>query len=65
MYMAKLLVVIGNFVLTGSFWFVPMFVYLALETATSISREEKYLAAAFPMYAGYQKKTKRLIPFVF
>ena len=65
MYMAKLLVAVGNFVLSGSLWFVVMFMYLALETARTILNEERYLTTSVPAYADYKKKTRRMIPFVF
>ena len=65
MYLAKLLVAVGNFVLSGSLWFVLMFTYLALETLRTIFNEEKYLSAFIPAYEDYKKKTKRMIPFVF
>ncbi|HEY5885001.1 MAG TPA: isoprenylcysteine carboxylmethyltransferase family protein [Pyrinomonadaceae bacterium] len=65
MYLAKLLVAVGNFVISGSLWFVLMFVYLALETARTIFNEEKYLTTTVPEYAEYKMRTKRMIPFVF
>jgi protein-S-isoprenylcysteine O-methyltransferase Ste14 len=65
MYLAKLLVVVGNFVLSGSLWFVVMFLYLALETARTIFNEEKYLTSSVPQYARYKKRTKKMIPYVF
>lgn len=65
MYLAKLLVAVGNFVISGSLWFVLMFVYLALETARTIFNEEKYLTTMVPGYAQYKKRTRRMIPFVF
>ena len=65
MYLAKLLVAVGNFVLSGSIWFVLMFVYLALETARTIFNEERYLTTSVPQYAGYKKRTRRMIPYVF
>ena len=65
MYLAKLLVAVGNFVLSGSLWFVVMSLYLALETARAILKEEKYLAASLPAYGEYKKKTRTMIPFLF
>ena len=65
MYLAKLLVAIGNFVLSGSLWFAVMFLYLALETSRTILNEEKYLAASLPAYREYKKKTRTMIPFLF
>ena len=65
MYLAKLLIGIGSFLISGSLWFFPMFVYLALETSRSILKEERYLAASFPGYADYQKRAARMIPFLF
>lgn len=64
MYLAKLIIVIGNFIISGSLWFVPMFVYLMLETIRTIVNEEKYLAASILGYKDYKKKTTRMLPFV-
>lgn len=57
MYLAKLIIVIGNFVLSGSLWFVPMFLYLLWETARTIVNEEKYLARSNFGYAEYKRRT--------
>lgn len=65
MYVAKLLVIVGNFVISGSLWFLLMFVYLGLETTRTILNEERYLAASVPGYADYKRRTTRMIPFVF
>jgi protein-S-isoprenylcysteine O-methyltransferase Ste14 len=65
MYLAKLIVVIGNFVISGSLWFLPVFIYLAWETVRTIVREEKYLATSTPGYADYKERTARLFPYVF
>ena len=65
MYLAKLLIGVGNLIISGSLWFVLVFVYLALETARTIFNEEKYLATSVPDYGDYRKRTKRFIPFVF
>jgi protein-S-isoprenylcysteine O-methyltransferase Ste14 len=65
MYLAKLLVVVGNFVVSGSLWFLLMFFYLAVETTSTILNEERYLATSVPGYADYKKRTSRMIPFIF
>ena len=65
MYLAKLLIGVANLIISGSLWFVLVFVYLALETARTIFNEEKYLATSVPDYGDYRKRTKRFIPFVF
>lgn len=65
MYLAKLLIVAGNFVISGSLWFVAVFMYLMLETIRTIAKEEKYLAESVKGYAVYRKRTTRMIPFVF
>jgi protein-S-isoprenylcysteine O-methyltransferase Ste14 len=65
MYLAKLTVVIGNFVLSGSLWFIPMFLYLLLETVRTIVNEEEYLARSLLGYADYQRATTRMVPLVF
>jgi protein-S-isoprenylcysteine O-methyltransferase Ste14 len=65
MYLAKLIVVIGDFVLSGSLWFVPMFLYLLVETVITIVHEEKYLKRSIFGYAEYERKTTRMVPLVF
>ena len=63
MYLAKLMVVIGDFVLSGSLWFVIMFVYLLIETLVTIAKEERYLTRAIPGYLDYQRRTRKFPPF--
>jgi len=65
MYLAKLIIVIGNFLISGSLWFVPMFVYLMLEIIRTIVNEERYLATSILGYTDYKKRTSRMVPFVF
>ena len=65
MYLAKLLVVVGNFVVSGSLWILLILAYLAAETLRTILSEERYLTSALPAYAEYRKRTTRFIPFVF
>jgi protein-S-isoprenylcysteine O-methyltransferase Ste14 len=65
MYLTKLIIVIGNFVLSGSLWFVPMFLYLLFETRRTIMSEEKYLARSIFGYADYQRRTMRMVPLLF
>ncbi len=38
---------------------------LAVNMFLKLSYEEKLLSAAFPSYADYMKRTKRLIPYIF
>jgi protein-S-isoprenylcysteine O-methyltransferase Ste14 len=65
MYLAKLVVVIGNLVLSGSLWFVIIFVYLLAETIATIIKEERYLTSSFPAYANYRRRTNMMLPFIF
>lgn len=65
MYLGKLMLVMGNFILSGSLWFLPVFLYLMLETISTIDKEEKYLATSIRGYVDYQKRTNRILPFVF
>jgi protein-S-isoprenylcysteine O-methyltransferase Ste14 len=64
MYLAKLVIVTGNFIISGSLWFVAVFIYLMLETIRTIAKEERHLEAAVKEYAGYKRRTTRMIPFV-
>ena len=65
MYLAKLLIGVGNFVFSGSLWFMLMLLYLAAETLRTILNEERYLTNALPAYSDYRKRTARMIPFLF
>lgn len=65
MYLAKLIIVIGNFVISGSLWFMAMFIYLMLETVRTVANEEKYLAETMQGYVSYKERTARMIPFLF
>ncbi|HEX8844879.1 MAG TPA: isoprenylcysteine carboxylmethyltransferase family protein [Pyrinomonadaceae bacterium] len=65
MYFAKLIIAIGDFVLSGSLWFLAIFMYLMLETVRTIAKEEKYLGESVQGYDSYRKRTARMIPFVF
>jgi protein-S-isoprenylcysteine O-methyltransferase Ste14 len=65
MYLAKLMIVVGNFVICGSLWFMAVFLYLILETIRTIANEENYLAASIQGYDSYMKRTARMIPFIF
>lgn len=65
MYLAKLIVVGCNFIISGSLWFVPVFLYLLVETKRTIVNEERYLTTSVLGYVDYQKRTTRMIPFVF
>lgn len=65
MYLAKLIVVVCNFIISGSLWFLPMFLYVLVETIRTVLNEEKYLTTSMLGYMDYQKRTTRMIPFVF
>ncbi|HMO51936.1 MAG TPA: methyltransferase [Kiritimatiellia bacterium] len=42
---------------------IALFLFLAVVMIAKLLREERFLMAAFPEYAAYQKTTKRLVPF--
>lgn len=65
MYAAKLIIVVGNLVMSGSLWFAVMFVYLLTETTRTITREERHLADSVPGYVDYQRRTSKIVPFMF
>jgi len=65
MYAAKLIVIIGDVVVSGSLWFVVMFLYLLAETTRTIIKEEQYLTGSIPGYVDYKSRTSRMLPFVF
>ena len=65
MYAAKLIIVVGNLVMSGSLWFAVMFVYLLTETTRTITKEERHLTDSVPGYVDYQRRTSKIVPFVF
>ena len=65
MYVAKLIIVVGNFMVSGSLWFAFMFGYLLTETTRTIINEERYLADSVPGYVDYQRRTSKVLPFFF
>ena len=65
MYLAKLVVVIGNVILSGSFWFLIMFAYLLFETVATVIKEESYLRSSLPAYENYRRRTTMILPFIF
>lgn len=58
---ATLSLAIGQF----SYWRLLAWVLLGLVLRCKWRLEEKLLRARFPQYASYQKKTKRLIPYLY
>ena len=64
MYLAKVLLGIGTFVMSGSLLTIPMFLWLLVEVVRSIAAEESYLAVSIPGYIEYQRRTARLVPFL-
>lgn len=64
MYLAKLLLCFGTFILNGSLWWLIPCIYLTFDMARSIRKEEAYLLKSFPKYNPYSKRTKIIIPFI-
>lgn len=65
MYLAKALLVIGTLLLSGSAWLLPTTIYVIVACLRSIAREEADLTAHFVDYQTLQRKTKKLVPFVY
>ena len=65
MYLAKLAVIAGDFILSGSVWFVFMFAYLLCETVTTIRSEEESLTNSIRGYPEYKQTTPTVVPLVF
>jgi protein-S-isoprenylcysteine O-methyltransferase Ste14 len=65
LYLAEELAILGAFVQFASLWTALL---LAVQVAFQLRRmhhEETVLSATFPEYIGYQRKTARLIPWVY
>ena len=65
MYLAKLGVVLGTILLSGSGWFLLPSIVLAIVTLRSLEKEERYLAAGFPAFKAYQSLTSKLVPGIY
>lgn len=65
MYSAVLLAMLAFVVLDASAWRIGAWIALAAVLLAKAAREERYLLARFPEYAGYRARTRRLIPGVF
>jgi len=64
-WLSKLIVSIGGLLVSGSFWFLPIFFWILFEMHKTIKLEESYLLAAFPEYNDYTQRTHRIIPFLY
>ena len=63
-YSGIMLAALGT-ALTSSIFGIGMFVFISITFALRISKEEKIMLELFPeQYPEYQKRTKRLVPFV-
>jgi protein-S-isoprenylcysteine O-methyltransferase Ste14 len=65
MYAAKLLIGAATLVLSGSLWFVPTTVYFFGVTLRSLFREEQQLSCSLLGYIEYQRRTTRLVPWLY
>lgn len=65
-YTAMLLLALGFLINGFSWWRIIIFLFLLVVTILKLKLEEKFLIKHFGKdYLDYQKKTKRLIPFVY
>jgi protein-S-isoprenylcysteine O-methyltransferase Ste14 len=65
MYASVLLGVGALVVADARPWRIVLLVALLVVLMLKAAREEEYLRAAFPEYAGYASRTWRLVPFVY
>lgn len=64
-YASSLLIAFGACLASGSLWNVLIGAYGLWEILRIVRNEENSLAATLPGYAAYQKKTARLLPFLY
>ncbi|MGE0632384.1 MAG: isoprenylcysteine carboxylmethyltransferase family protein [Pseudobdellovibrionaceae bacterium] len=64
-WLSKFIVGIGGILVSGSWWFIPVLLWLYIEMRRTISIEEAYLLDNFSDYKSYRDKTfcKKAIPF--
>jgi protein-S-isoprenylcysteine O-methyltransferase Ste14 len=65
MYLSLLLITLGLVLDHPVLPHLLAFVALLAVLIIKLNHEERLLLAALPGYAAYQKRTKRLIPFVY
>ena len=63
-WLAKIFTGVGGVLVSGSWWFMPVLLWLLIEMRRTIRAEEKYLLMAFPEFADYRRRTRYLIPFI-
>ena len=64
-WLSKWMVGMGGVLVSGSWWFVPILLWLFVETRRTIRVEEDLLMRHFPNYRGYAEKTARMIPGIY
>lgn len=62
MYLAKILLALGTFLMSGSLLLIPVSLWLLIEVIQSTKNEEAYLLASHPVYIEYQRTTARMLP---
>lgn len=65
MYLAVLLFCLGYIWNDWSYYNVIIYGFLAIDLLVKLHWEEKLLTEKFSNYSTYQKKTKKLLPFIF
>jgi protein-S-isoprenylcysteine O-methyltransferase Ste14 len=65
LYSATLLQVLGTGVMLHSIFALALLPICLAGILIRIRKEERFMVAEFPEYAGYMKKTRRLVPWIF
>ncbi|WP_413288422.1 methyltransferase family protein [Bdellovibrio sp. HCB337] len=64
-YLCNMMIILGYVLSSSSLWVLISSLWGWGYMVRSILREDQYLASEFPEYAEYQKKTWRILPFIF
>jgi protein-S-isoprenylcysteine O-methyltransferase Ste14 len=65
MYTGAILMMGGWVLMFGSLWSVPLWLAFSLLYVVKSIKEERILAAHFPEYGKYRKKTWKFLPFIY
>ncbi len=64
-WLSKIMVGLGGFLVSGSWWFAPILFWLWIEMKRTIQIEEESLAKTFQHYPEYRARTFFIIPYLY
>lgn len=63
-WLSKVLVSLGGVLIAGTYWFVPIILWIVIEMRRTIPAEEAYLMSHFSEYKNYRDQTWLVVPYL-